>query len=76
MKKLILGLAVLALLGWVALPCRTQVFAQSGCCKVRQSERHPWRANGMSFQDCKQLNQREGDNILKKSGLVWWDAAC
>ena len=58
------------------LPCYKQALAQSGCCKVRQGGGFPWKANGMDFASCKSLNETDQDNVLKKSGKVWWDAAC
>lgn len=79
MKKLVLGLAVLLGIAvfWATLPCDNQVFAQSGCCKERASVNHPWRATTKSLGECKADNQaRDGDNVFKRSGLIWWDAGC
>ena len=50
--------------------------AQSGCCKARQSDKHPWVRNGMGYQQCENINQSDGDKIFKKSGKYWWDRAC
>ena len=49
-----------------------------GCCKQRQSDRHTWRVNGMSFQQCDTENQRldKNDDIFREYGLVWWDRGC
>ncbi len=55
-----------------------QLIAQSGCCKQRKSDNHPWQKNGRSFNQCKELNHSlDGKvSIFQRSGLVWWDAAC
>ena len=53
----------------------TQV-AQSGCCKARQSDKHPWVRNGMGYQQCEDINRSDGDKIFKKSGNYWWDRSC
>ena len=50
--------------------------AQSGCCKARQSDKHPWVRNGMGYQQCENINKGEDDKIFKKSGKYWWDRAC
>ena len=48
-----------------------------GCCKQRQSERHPWRDNRMNFQQCDRENRRlDNDDIFREDGLVWWDRGC
>ena len=65
-----LALAFFASQPFAAAPLR-------GCCKQRQSDRHPWRGNGMSFQQCEALNQSmDGDNIFRENGRVWWDRGC
>lgn len=82
MKKLAVVLGVLltaAFLG-AALPGNNQVSAAvSGCCKERDSEKHPWRPLvGVSFETCQQLNQADvpEDNIFQKAGRFWWDVGC
>lgn len=54
----------------------SQQVAQSGCCKARQSDKHPWVRNGMGYQQCEDINQSDGDQIFKKSGKYWWDRSC
>lgn len=53
-----------------------QALAISGCCKKRSSTNSPWRKVGTDLQRCKVENREDGDNVFKKSGLVWWDMAC
>ena len=78
MKKLVLilgGVVAIALFS-TTLPCGNQVLAISGCCKERQTLRHPWRKNGKNLDQCQEQNRRDRDNVLDMSGLVWWDARC
>lgn len=51
--------------------------AQSGCCKERRSNRGSWYPNGLNYQQCFELNKaRDGDDLHKKEGLVWWAPSC
>ncbi len=79
MKKLVLGLAVLVgtTVFWATPPCDNEVFAQSGCCKERDSLDSPWkRQRGVGLSECKRSNESDGDNVFDQSGLVWWDVRC
>lgn len=53
-----------------------KLYAVSGCCKERNSYKENWSKNGMSFNACKSLNQKDGDNVTEQRGLVWWDTQC
>lgn len=81
MKKILIIL-VLALTGAafpVTVPGNGQRFAVSGCCKERKSYKHPWVRNGMNFKQCQEYNQDQDgkeDDVLDKSGYVWWDVNC
>lgn len=53
--------------------------AATGCCMVRADLRSEWREQDESFKSCKKLNAEEDgkfDNLLKKTGLVWWNIRC
>ena len=50
--------------------------AKSGCCKVRQSSQHPWAKTGVSFAQCENNNNDDGDSIYNNSGSYWWDRSC
>jgi len=50
--------------------------AKSGCCKVRKSAQHPWVKTSMSYDQCKNANNDDGDKIYKSKGLNWWDRSC
>jgi hypothetical protein len=78
MRKIlfVFGLLLLATTFLVGLPGDNQVYALSGCCKERKSYKAEWRENGMNFSDCKRLNERDRDDVFRRSGLVWWDAKC
>ncbi|HHJ38186.1 MAG: hypothetical protein AXA67_03595 [Methylothermaceae bacteria B42] len=80
MKKtilLILLLMVVAGLFWGRIAPVTGAYAVSGCCKVRKSERDPWRKHGTDLAACKSMNRaQDGDNIFKPNGAVWWDMNC
>lgn len=54
----------------------SQMVAKSGCCKVRKSAKHPWVITDISFDQCKNENNNDGDKIYKNSGLYWWDRSC
>ena len=79
MKKkrltLLLTLIVASLLA--ILPNQQKLFAESGCCRIRESIRYPWGRVGISFENCRILNAvKDGDNIYEPYGLVWWDISC
>jgi hypothetical protein len=82
MKKilLILGFLFFATVLLSLAFFESQPFAAAplrGCCKQRQSDRHPWRDNGKNFNQCEALNQKlDGDNIFRENGRVWWDRGC
>ena len=61
-------------------PCRVPALAQGpqGCCKERDAlSSRAWRPNGLSFENCRRLNdKRDGDNVYQPAGFVWWDARC
>jgi hypothetical protein len=79
MKTILLsmGSLVLAVGILVTFPCDSRLFAQSGCCKRRDSLRVPWARVQMPFEQCKQLNdQTDRDNVFDQRGLVWWDSSC
>jgi hypothetical protein len=62
---------------YVMLPCGSILFAQSGCCKRRDSLRAPWYRVSLSFDQCKQVNDKtDRDNVFDQGGLVWWDSSC
>ena len=50
--------------------------AKSGCCKARQSAKHPWVKTNKSFEKCKKANSGDEDKIYKSSGQYWWDRSC
>ena len=60
---------------WV-ISSNNEAFAVSGCCKVRKSENAPWGKKGTDLPACKKLNKQDNDNVLKKTGKVWWDMNC
>jgi hypothetical protein len=80
--KTALALAMFVLVALAALvvpPCRAPAFAQAqGCCKERDSlSSRAWRQNGLSFENCRRLNdKRDGDNVGQPSGFIWWDGRC
>jgi len=78
MKKilLIIGFLLVAVAISVTFPCHKRVFAVDGCCKQRDSLASDWRKNGLSFSECENLNRKDGDNVLDRRGLVWWDVQC
>jgi hypothetical protein len=54
-----------------------QSFAQSGCCKQRRSSEGRWYETDLSYEQCSELNsKKDGDNVNKPYGLVWWDEHC
>lgn len=80
--KTALALATFLIVAAAALavpPCRVPAFAQGqGCCKERDAlSSRAWRPNGLSFDNCRRLNdKRDGDNVNQPAGFVWWDARC
>ena len=71
----VVGLAVLFVAG--GLRDRGHAQALSGCCKERATPEQPWQANGMSFRECRAVNDREdGDDVFERVGLYWWDRQC
>ena len=50
--------------------------AKSGCCKVRQSTKHPWVKVNKSFDGCQNASGGGGAQIYKGDGLYWWDRSC
>ena len=50
--------------------------AKAGCCKVRKTDNHPWVKTSISFEQCEDANNAEGDNIYKSTGKYWWDRSC
>ena len=50
--------------------------AKSGCCKARQSTKHPWVKVTKSFEDCQNASDGGEDQIYKGGGLYWWDRSC
>ena len=50
--------------------------AISGCCKARQSTKHPWVKVNKSFEDCQKASGGGGAQIFKGDGLYWWDRSC
>jgi hypothetical protein len=78
MKRVLVILAFLLITG-LLLPFSgdNKLYAVSGCCKERNSYDAGWRPNGMNFKQCETHNQsRDGDNVFRQRGLVWWDAQC
>ena len=78
MKKIlfVVGLVFFVAVFSLMLPCN-QLFALSGCCKVRSSLRAGWEPNSMSFKSCKSMNKTtDGDGVFERRGLVWWDVRC
>jgi len=49
--------------------------AMAGSCKERASSAAEFGPpNRLTFEQCKARNQeRDGDNVFDKAGLVWWD---
>ena len=79
MKKMLLvfGFLLFTAAFLVTFPCGSQLFAQSGCCKERDSYRVQWYPNRKNFKDCEDLNRdKDGDNVFDEGGLVWWDSKC
>jgi hypothetical protein len=80
MRVSVLGIVLLAVLTalWTTAPCPGPAFAQqTGCCKERRSFRAAWRTNGLSFEICRQLNdRRDRDDVFQPEGFVWWDRRC
>lgn len=79
MKRLLLvgGFLAIASMLPAILPCASPLFAQPGCCKRRDSLKAPWYRIGVSFGECKQLNdQHDRDNVFDERGFYWWDSAC
>ena len=78
MKKLvtIFGVVLASTLLSAALPYDNQVLAVSGCCKERLSTSHSWRNTGKTIEQCKSLNEAEGDNVFDEDGRYWWDVSC
>src|SRR5262245_22318145 len=79
--KTALALATLLMVVLTALvvpPCRGPAHAQAGCCKERNSlSSRVWRQNGLSFENCRRLNdKRDGDNVGQPAGFIWWDGRC
>ena len=79
MKNITIAFAVL-LLANLLLPNFShdnQLFAVSGCCKVRGDDGEDWQRTNKSFNSCKMLNEEEDrDNIFEDNGFVWWDVTC
>lgn len=53
--------------------------ASLGCCMIRADDSSEWLQSQQSFKDCKRLNaEKDGDRdeLLKKTGLVWWNLRC
>jgi hypothetical protein len=78
-RKVFIALSFLLLVAtfYFMLPCGNSLFAQSGCCKRRDSLRAPWSRTNESFEACKRANdQTDRDNIFDERGLVWWDSRC
>ncbi len=79
MKRVLVILAFLIIAASLPMmiPCDNKIYAVSGCCKERNSYDAGWRPNGMNFKQCETRNQsRDGDNVFRQRGLVWWDAQC
>ncbi len=79
MKKILLALGLLLCAEAISvmLPCDSQLFAVSGCCKRRDSYRARWYKTGTDFRACERSNRDvDQDNVFDESGLVWWDVAC
>ncbi len=78
MKKsiIIFGMVFLLVSVWATFESGNQAFAISGCCKKRESANSPWHKFGTDLEQCKVENRKDDDNLLKTSGLVWWDMAC
>jgi len=60
------------------LPCASQAFAISGCCMVRETLSDPWSESvtDRTMEQCEQRNEKDRDNVLDESGLVWWNLNC
>jgi hypothetical protein len=64
--------AVAALVSVARLGGR-EATAMAGQCLQRNSPSDGWAANGLPFEQCRDLNQaRDGDNVFDPQGLVWW----
>ena len=52
--------------------------ARSGCCKERVAYGAPWvQMANVDYQACESINlQKDGDNVLDRRGLIWWDSEC
>lgn len=50
--------------------------AKAGCCRVRNTSQHPWAKTSMSYEQCEDANDADGDNIYQSTGLTWWDRSC
>jgi hypothetical protein len=80
MKKLFLYLITLllpfALAGIFDLTDHPR--AGGGCCKERNDlSEDSWYDNGLSLNKCRDLNaRRDGDNLYRKSGYIYWDRDC
>jgi hypothetical protein len=68
-----LGSIALALLLWADVPVEETV-AASGCCK--QKVGNNWHRINETFENCKSLNEADGDNVFEPTGNYWWDVSC
>ena len=78
MKRILVILGFFLIVG-LLLPFSgdNKIYAVSGCCKERSSYKAKWYQNGRNFGQCKALNQnKDGDNVFDRRGLVWWDSQC
>ncbi len=74
---LLLTMALLTIFSFLMIFYVSWIFAMAGCCKERETRLDEWIRNGLSYQDCIELNRRrDRDHWLDPSGRVWWDIDC
>ena len=75
MKAVLIGTVLIALAGfsWAHISVEQEA-AVSGCCKQKVGDN--WRRIGDDFEQCKALNEADGDNVFEPTGNYWWDAGC
>jgi hypothetical protein len=70
MSSIVVGLSLTPLL-------MDQTFATQGCCKARGCSSCSWYVVPKTYEECQKLNEdRDGDDVKSKRGIICWDLSC